>query len=55
MASVYENKWRYSEFKLIFEFCLKFLDSSSRFQIPIRIPNDLCWIPVGVGAPVKLQ
>ena len=44
---------RYLEFKSIsrIPFCLKISDSSSRFQIPIRIPNDLCWIPVGVGGP----
>ena len=30
---------------------LKISDSSSRFQIPIGILNDLCWIPVGVGPP----
>ena len=39
------------EFESIFEdsILLKISDSSSRFQIPIGILNDLCWILVGVG------
>ena len=42
---------KYSEFESIFEdsISLKISDSSTRFQIPIGILNDLCWIPVGVG------
>ena len=28
---------------------LKITDSSPRFQIPIKIPSYLCWIPVRVG------
>ena len=27
---------------------LKISSSSSRFQIPLGILNDLCWIPVGI-------
>ena len=44
LQEIYENNRIYNWF-----ISLKISDSSPRFQIPIGILKDLCWIPVGVG------
>ena len=44
LQEIYENNRIYNRF-----ISLKISDSSPRFQIPIGILKDLCWIPVGVG------
>ena len=52
LQEIYVNNRTYNRFSR-FHFAQDFSSSSSRFQIPFGILNNLCWIPVGVG-PLEL-